>query len=239
MCYALGDFDDARNSWQSALDTASHANDTAGKAYAHAGLGLVAMSARNVEYAAQQLNEGIRLADRVADQWLVSLANIWLGTLLLVGGDPAAATPLFQRGLDSGRARGDRLVTYVALFNLAQAAMAQDDYAGAETFLHESILLSRETQDAAQLAFALDGLAVIEGHRGSWRRAAVMLGAAQAMREATGGRVYNYYLPDESRRACTDADARVTLGPGYDEAIAEGARLDIAAATAYASARTP
>jgi hypothetical protein len=56
---------------------------------------------------------------------------------------------------------------------------------------------------------------------------AVLLGAAQALRETAGSTVYGYYRPDVALRDAAAASARALLGPdGFDDAIGEGRRLD-------------
>ena len=118
----------------------------------------------------------------------------------MLSGDAAGAMPSIERGLASARARGDRLATYIALYNLSQAAVAQGDLATARRHLEEGIRLSLETGDLANLAYFLDMLAVVEGSRDEPHRVAVLLGAAQALRETVGANVYGYYQPDEALR---------------------------------------
>ena len=89
--------------------------------------------------------------------------------------------------------------------------------------LSEGIALSRQTQDLANLAYFLDALAVVESAEDAHRRVAVLLGAAQALREAVGATVYGYYLPDQSLRARAEQQARTALGEdAYDDAVDSG-----------------
>ena len=149
------------------------------------------------------------------------------------GGD--AAQRMLDRGLRAARRRGDRLVRNEVLLNRAGAAVSRGDDADAARLLQESATLSRQTQDRPNLAFALEGLAVVESRRGAWERCVVLLGAAQGLRSAVGGRYYNYYLPDRSLMVVAEAQARSALGDDlFDVLLSEGAAMDAAAAEHYA-----
>lgn len=239
MNYALGHYEPAGQYWQQALENAERDGDLAGQAYGRAGVGLVAMARSETQLATTRLREAIVLADQVGDEWMISLGNIWLGTILLTSGDAKGATPLFERGLASARARGDHLVTYVALFNLAQAARARGDHTAAAGLLRESIALSQETRDRANLAYALDALAMLDAQRSRTDSAALLFGAAEAMREAMGAVVYHYYLPDEALLSQVIAEVKQSLGePAFGDAYRRGLNLDLDEAVTYALARS-
>jgi tetratricopeptide (TPR) repeat protein len=235
MCFAQGDFDAAAASWQAALDLARQSHDAAGEAYGIAGLGLVAIATGEAEEAQARLEVALVQAEAVRDVWLSSLVTVWLGTLLLLGGAVTEARTLFQRVRASAAARGDRLVMYIALSNLAQAALAEGDTDAAEAFLLEGVGLTRETRDLGNLAFSLDALAIVATHRSAWERAAVLLGAAASMRQLAGGRVYNYYPPDEVARSKAEEAASGALGEdAFLDAFAQGGGLSFDEAANYA-----
>jgi predicted ATPase/DNA-binding XRE family transcriptional regulator len=234
MCFAQGDFAAAGASWQAALDLARSSGDAAGEAYGNAGLGLVEMATGQVEEARQHLETSLALAEPLRDEWLVSLDTVWLGTLLLLSGELGEARALFERARASASARGDRLVMYVTLSNLAQAALVESDLDAAEAFLLEGVALSLETRDLGNLAFSLDALAVVATHRNEWERAAVLLGAAENLRRVAGGRVYNYYPPDEAARAKAESAAIEALGEdSFAAAFAKGNSLSFDEAAAF------
>ena len=235
MTYAQGDFTAAERSWAEALEVSRHNGDTAGEAYSVAGMGLIAMPT-DATVAASLLRESIALSRAVGDEWMSSLATIWLGTLLLIGGDAPAATPMFEQALVSARARGDRLVMCVALYNLAEAAVRLGDHAAAVQFLRENAALSADTRDHANLAYTLDLLAEISADEGDWRRSALLLGAGRAMRQVSGAPVYNFYLTDPTRRERLEAITESALGTAkFREASARGQALDLDAAARYAA----
>jgi hypothetical protein len=158
----------------------------------------------------------------------------------LLSGDLDGAQEQAGRGLASARRRGDRLTAYVALFTLSQAAVAQGRLPVAREHLHEGIRLTQETGDLANLAYFLEALAVVEHESGDRQRVGVLLGAAETAREAVGGQVYGYYVPDEQLRArCVEA-SRAELGPDvYDDTVDAGRSLTPQEAIAYALTDAP
>jgi tetratricopeptide (TPR) repeat protein len=152
---------------------------------------------------------------------------VWLGTVRLVQQDADTATDFFERGLASARRRGDRLVTYVALYNLAQAATAEGRLELASEMLREGVALSQETGDRVNTAHFLDALAVVEGEAGRWERAAWLLGAAAAARSLSHGSGYHYYLPDGSLEERTVAGGRAALGVAFDRAVERGRAVPV------------
>ena len=118
-------------------------------------------------------------------EWTRALSLIWLGTVHLLDGDADGAVAHIEQGLASARARGDRLTSYIALYNLSQVELGRGDHARAREHLKEGVRLSRETGDHANLAYLLDASAVLEAARGTHARVPLLLGAAQTIRETS------------------------------------------------------
>ena len=64
------------------------------------------------------------------------------------------------------------------------------------SLFEEGVALSGEVGDRANLAYCLEGLAVVAGVRGEAMRSARLIGAAEGLHEAVGVPVYIYYEPD-------------------------------------------
>ncbi|WP_345710382.1 ATP-binding protein, partial [Kineococcus glutinatus] len=234
MAFGQGDALVSGAVWQQALASAREAGDVEAQAHAVAGLGIVALSAGDARAAQRHHREAIALADTLGGAgdapWILSLNHVWLGTALLRAGDRAGAREHFEAGLALARARGDRLATFVALFNLSQVELGSDDRAAHE-HLREGIALSVQVADLANLAYFLEALAVVESRPGGAgerdpRRVATVLGAAQALREVVGSDVYTYYLPDGSMvRRVREAVRRALGATGFEEAAAAGRAL--------------
>jgi tetratricopeptide (TPR) repeat protein len=235
--FALGDFELAGVRWRQAEALAYEGEDQYGKAGAIAGVGLVALASGDLDAAEERFLRSLPYCEgqgRYGD-WLQSLVHVWLGTVHLVRGDlPGAVTPMCK-GLESARRRGDRLTAYVALYNLSQVEVALGRLATAREHLHEGIRLTQETGDLANLVYLLEALAVVEGATGQPHRVAVLLGAADAVREVAGGRVYGYYKTDETLRASAAQSARDLLGEDvYGDSVDAGRGLTADEAATYA-----
>jgi predicted ATPase/transcriptional regulator with XRE-family HTH domain/Flp pilus assembly protein TadD len=226
--YAAGQVPASGEHWERAFLLAAEHHDIEIVGAARAGTGLAALALGDLNKAEELLREALPLTEQAGDMWMTSLIHTWLGTILLVRDDPASATVEIGRGLELARGRGDRLAIYVALYNLAQAAIAQEDHAGARTHLTEGIALSEENHDVANLAYFLELLAIVESAENAADRVPVLLGAAQSLHETTDNKSYGYYLPDESLRQQVEQRTRQTLGDGaYADAFEAGRGFDV------------
>jgi hypothetical protein len=241
MAFAQGDMAYSGARWREAGELAGAIADVEGQAYAAAGQGLAALGSGAPDRAEPFFAAALGLADDAGTggaEWVAALTHVWQGTVRLVSGDPGGAVPHIRRGLASARRRGDRLATYVALFGLVQAALAEGRTAAAREHLVEGIELSEETGDLANLAFFVESLAVVEGAEGRHARAALLLGAARGLRDRVGSEVYGYYLPDPALRARAEEVARAELGDdAVVDALAAGAGLDLPAVVSVALER--
>ena len=133
------------------------------------------------------------------------------------------------------RRLGERLGTYITLYNLAQVALSRGDHDGAVSLFEEGIALSEEVGDRANLAYCLEGLATVAGVRGEEERSARLIGAAEGLHEAVGVPVYVYYEPDRSVYERTVAAVRSQMGEeAFEEARAHGRAMSFEQAVAYA-----
>ncbi len=127
------------------------------------------------------------------------------------------------------------MLTYGALYNLAQSALARGDLEKAAEMLEEGIELSERTRDRANLAYFLEAMAVVTAFGGEAERCAVLIGAAEALLEEVGARVYNYYVPDPSLQAHAVAEAHAILGEAaFEEAQERGREMTFEQTVAYA-----
>ena len=237
MSYAAGDVAASSDHWAEAFRLGAERRDAELACKGRAGMGLAALAAHRLDIAAEHFRESLPLSVEAGAEgvWLRSLSHVWLGTVLLLRGDPPGAVAEIEQGLQLARQRGDRLSTYVALYNLSQAAIANGDHALARTHLEEGIALSDQTEDLANLAYFLETLAVVEAAADAPHRVAVLLGAARFLRETVGADVYAYYLPDESLQAAAEEAARTALGKdAYDDAVDAGRALQPSDAVRFA-----
>jgi predicted ATPase/DNA-binding XRE family transcriptional regulator len=236
MAFAMDDLPAARAWWERA--TAHADGDPVILANSVAGTGLYALARGDLAAAEAHFMQAVGHAEDggPAAEWTWALSHVWLGTVALLGGEPAAAVPLIEAGLGSAHRRGDRLTSYIALYNLFQVELARGDHAAAHRHLDEGVRLSLETGDQANLAYLLDASAVLAAAAGQHARVPLVLGAAQAIRESLGSHGYGYYRPDPATIAAAAAAARGHLGDDrYDDALDTGRGLSPREAAAMVS----
>ncbi|WP_432561171.1 BTAD domain-containing putative transcriptional regulator [Kineococcus sp. SYSU DK003] len=211
MAFAQGDGPAARAAWQQGLTGARALTDCppaerdAAIAHCEAGLGICALVDGDLETAAAAHRLAIALAEPLpADSWgpwIVRLNRIWSATVAWRAGRVEAARAEVTTGLELARAVGDRLATYMALYNLALIEADVAPQRAAVTLL-EGVLLSEQMGDLANLSYFLEALVVLLVRRTAPadQHAAPLLAAlsaaAEAARETVGFEVYRYYPRD-------------------------------------------
>jgi predicted ATPase/DNA-binding XRE family transcriptional regulator len=226
MSFAMDDVPAAATWWAVAHEHADDAPDILSNAVA--GEGLVALVVGDLDTAGSRFAEAIVHAEAGGPsvEWTWALGHIWLGTVALLRGDADQAVRMIADGLGSARRRGDRLTAYIALYNLFQVELARGNHADARGHLEEGTRLSLETGDQANLAYLLDAGAVLAAASDQHARVPLLLGAAQAIREAQGAQGYGYYRPDPAAITAAADDARAHLGADrYDDALDTGRGL--------------
>jgi non-specific serine/threonine protein kinase len=90
-------------------------------------------------------------------------------------------------------------------------------------------------RDRANVAYCLEGLAVVANLRGEAERSGRLIGAAEGLHEAVEVPVYSYYEPHRSMYERTMATVRSQLGEeAFEEARERGREMTFDQAIAYA-----
>ena len=216
----------------------------------HAGvlavLGHLAAIRRDYAGAGTLLDQGRARLQEVRDdgltgfnrlQYLLTAALLdnSLGQVRLGQHDYDGAARLFAEGLAAGRRVPDAIALLVSLYDLALAARAQDDPAGAEGHLKEGLALAARTGDQPSAGYYLEAMAGVAGQRDDPERAVRLLTAARGLLEARGSGWLHAYVP---RVAPGDADLagwRSRLGDAaFEEAQAWGRSAGSRRAVEYA-----
>jgi tetratricopeptide (TPR) repeat protein len=214
MAFAQGNTELSGARWRQARDLAQASDDQLGVCFSISGVGLAALTRGDLDTAGLAFTTVLEMAQAISGSadWIVGLCHVWLGTVSQLRGDTVGAGKQCELGLANARRRGDLLTTYVALYGLVQAALAQHRLDDARALLAEGIDLSAQTGDLANLSFFLESLGVVEGASGRHAQAAQLLGASGGLRDRMGSSVYGYYLPDPALRETAERQARAGLG---------------------------
>lgn len=149
-------------------------------------LGVVALHAGDLAVARNRLAEHLGNARRLGDRKLIGGALTNLGTVSFAAGDLTEAARMQREALDLGEQVGDRRLMSFALTNLAIVVAARQDYVAARTFLRRSVQLAVAVGDQRALLECLTERGATEAAAGNHDRAALLFGAAQAMRADRG-----------------------------------------------------
>jgi predicted ATPase/DNA-binding CsgD family transcriptional regulator/DNA-binding XRE family transcriptional regulator len=199
-------------------------------------VGRLALAAGDLARAEALFAENLRLARAAGAGWAAAFALVNLGVLALRRGDLAAAEGRFAEALATGRAAGDHLGIQRALYHLGLLASVRGDQGRAAAHLAEGLALVEELRDRGNVGYFLRGLAAVAvaGERAT--TAAQLLGAGDALLQATGSLPHRY-APEREWHERTLAAARATLGDAaFAEAQAHGRALSRDAAVALALA---
>jgi non-specific serine/threonine protein kinase len=230
----LGDIAGLESLARRTLSTSEDLGDGRGQAWALMHLGRVAAHRGDVDQAEDFATQAFLLSRQLNEVWITGLGLEMLGEVARMRQDFERAATLYQESLSVARGLGDRWLIGAALCDLAWVTLRLGDTKGAAALFDENLRLSQENGDRRRIAKCLDGFAGVAAERGQWQRAALLLGAAGALRDLTGAIVDPMDRPDQMRIM---AAARQALGESeFERVISEGARMNVQEAIAFASA---
>jgi tetratricopeptide (TPR) repeat protein len=228
MACAQGDHEKARTLLQEGEAVAREGNDKPGTVNALVSLARVAQALEEHEKARALLAEAEALdaenVDAVQMQW---------GHLLLEMGDYTAARSRYERGLALRRERGDAGGIACALLEAGHAAWLKGESRITQSHAIEALGLFRARNARDGVLAALENLGMVALAQGQKARAARLLGAAEALREALG-----LHGPDWWRRPrerVGEAVRGASLKEAFAAAWAEGRAMRLEEAGRYAS----
>jgi predicted ATPase/DNA-binding CsgD family transcriptional regulator len=245
--WVRGDYERGRELLEESLEISRRAGDKVMIAEALLQLAGTAWGVGDAKRGNEIYEEGIVLCREAGYTFRLPDFLFSLGYQLLLEGDYGRGAALNEEAVAICRHHGYKRSLNFALDNLGWATLLGGEHDRARTFYEESLAVSKELGDKACASESLDGLACIAGHRGQAGRAAVLFGAAEAMRGALSEAVAFQHTPEEAAwREPSRAGARSGLGEAaWEEAIAEGRAMRLKEAIEYAlspeepSATTP
>ncbi|HLK59908.1 MAG TPA: tetratricopeptide repeat protein, partial [Chthonomonadaceae bacterium] len=149
-------------------------------------LGLIAMEQGDNAKAQPLFEESLALSREIGNRYVEATNLHNLAILATSQGDARKERALFEACLALRRELNDLRGVAMALANLAQSLCTHQDLPAAQQALLEGLELCREMGDMHYSTFFVEVSALLLYHRKLAERAARLLGAAQAAREALG-----------------------------------------------------
>jgi non-specific serine/threonine protein kinase len=172
------------------------------------------------DYAAARplAEESVELFREGEDTFGLGITLSRLGITALAQGDHAAARAALEEGVAICREIGDDWALALALRNLGIGALREGDLEEAVARLAESLKVLRETGNPLYMQ-NLELLAAAVSMRGDHRRAAILFGAAEALREGVGTFVLPLYRAEYDRGVAATRDGldEATLSAAWSE----------------------
>ncbi|MBI1742495.1 tetratricopeptide repeat protein [Candidatus Acetothermia bacterium] len=193
-------------------------------------LGLVFYSQGDLHRATALFEESLALFQELGETGSVVLSN--LGSLANIQGDYERASKLLEKSIALYRKEGSKLGIAMALPHLGNLAVNLDDLHRALALFKEGLVVSNEISYKPGIISGIKGIATVASRHGNIIRAARLLGAAEALREAIGIVI----VPDERIMGeQTLAIGRSALGEEtFAKAWAQGLAMTLEQAIAYA-----
>jgi predicted ATPase len=230
VCAAyLGDFPALARFEDERLRIARILGDDVSAAVALNDLGIAAEKSGDLERARSFFAESVTLAESIGDDLVFVAAKGNLARSERTFGNAAASREALEAQLPAVGRLGDEWVTAYVTTNLGHALFELGEEADAVERYRETLALSVCPPDL--VAECLDGLAAIALHDGDPTRAATLAAAAGTIRTERGLEAGD--LSAHIERA--ESEGRAALGDdAWDAAYAEGARMTLEEAVAYA-----
>jgi tetratricopeptide (TPR) repeat protein len=129
------------------------------------------------------------------------------GTLAHDQGEYEAACAFHQESLAIRREIGNRQGIAASLDNLGNVARVQGEYEAAWALYEECLAIFRELGDRRSIAGSLESLAHLATEQAQPRRAATLIGAAEALREVLGAPLPPNYQEEYDRSVAATRQA--------------------------------
>ncbi len=232
LAYLQSDEAAARPLLEEALTLARESKDRRTIAHALHGLSNVAMDEGQYGRVSVLLNECLSLARQMGDRWLIAMSLNNLAEVARLQGDYEQAVPMFEEGAQLLSEMGSKSFMAILMDGLGTIMQYQGHYDRALAIHTQCLTLAHEMDDRRVIALSLEKLAGVAAGTGRAGRAAWLLGAAEALREAIHVPIESIDRPDYERFvAATRA--------GLDEqslarAWAEGRAVTLEQAIVYA-----
>jgi predicted ATPase/DNA-binding SARP family transcriptional activator len=218
-----GDHQRAASSFKESLDLFRELGDQRNLSYVLGGLGNLAFLNGDYAGAATLQEESLNVLRELGDRQGMADALADLGHAVQRQGELARAEELYMAALQGYRELGDASGAAFVLTHLGRLARLRGDNARGGALLREGLQIAWQLGEKTIATEAIEGLAEVACDQGEAGLCARLLGAAEALREATGIPLPMIHEPAIAHCAAT---ARAALGAAdFAAARAEGRAL--------------
>jgi predicted ATPase/transcriptional regulator with XRE-family HTH domain len=175
--------------------------DQWGIAYELRELGGAAMWRGDYAVALPRLEEALEVGRGIGDRWELATVLRALGDVASFQDNLAEAESLYNASMAIYRELGDRLYISTTLRAIGHVARHLGEHQRAHTAYEQSLDLVCKLGNKPNIALTLAGLAGVAEAHGYPERAATLLGAAETIREASGGGGWGRVVPPADRIA--------------------------------------
>lgn len=179
-----GDYDAGEKLAEELLPLAQQTGDRLELRNALAVVGLVAMARGRYQDALEAFRQGLEICRPLGPSWHLATSYLNLGMATTHSGDPAGAEQFLGQALELYRELGDRHFLARSQLYLGYSALAQDDPERARALFQRSLVDFQGLGDKGGIAEGLEALSAIRAAQQDARGAAIIAGAAEALREA-------------------------------------------------------
>ena len=231
LAYWQNDYPAAERFYSEALDIANKLGDRRAVAEGIFNLSFLDRIRDDVEEGMAKLRQVLEMARIIDDRQLAADSLFLLGNQELREGIPDTGLPMVEEAIGMYRALGNQFATADSISGLGSFYRRVGDSEAAAAMQREALEIFVDVGNPTGIAMVLEEMAMVETIDGHYERALRLAGAADALKDQTGGGA-----PAELMRSDESlAEARRHLDPeAAERAWTEGQEMGTDKAIAYA-----
>jgi tetratricopeptide (TPR) repeat protein len=234
MAFWQGDDDRASALHNQALEIGRQIGSPTISALALSGLARIALRSGDVGAARRLCREALAVTEGTEDRVGRSSALHVLGVVAQMAGDFVEAREMMSARIALARAQGNYVVISIEANNLSMVERQLGNLEQADALAREALDIAYQRGDEWAMPFMLSGIAAVATERRDFARAAMLVGAAEAMIEAQGAAWPPDERPHYERMMATLLDA---MGAAeFDRCRAAGRAMSSREAAGFALA---
>lgn len=169
-----------------AVEAARASGDRVALGIALTGLAGALFATGDLSATREVYEEAVANARESGDSYSLSASLTGLGEVARLIGDRRAARAYYEQSLEARGRQVHANVNAVTLTNLGGVALEEGDFAAVSRYYREALAMAVGLEDHFVASMSLDGLAAVALNEGVGERAALLAGAAEALREESG-----------------------------------------------------